>query len=309
QVPAFNFHPCRHPLRPSPAAPASGLADAARVAPESPYNAAGRALRDHPRLSIIQGVDCSMKPVIGITPSLMRDTQPHGVFERYLLSANYPTAVIAAGGIPVILPPQDDHATALTDRLDGLLLSGGADIDPAEYGDTGVHPTTYDISPLRDRFEFALLREALARDLPILGICRGIQVLNVGLGGTLFQDVADQYGREVLHRQQEAGIEAAEPSHAVTATEGGLLAAVYGATAIATNSFHHQAVKAVAPDLMVEARSDDGLVEAVSLPSRSFVLGVQWHPEMMFERHDKHLRPFERLVSAATSRSLVGARG
>jgi putative glutamine amidotransferase len=250
-----------------------------------------------------------MKPVIGITPSLMRDVQPHGVFERSLLSANYTNAVLAAGGIPVILPPQDDHASALLDRLDGLLLSGGADIDPTVYGDTEVHPTTYDISPLRDRFEFALLREALERDLPILCICRGIQVLNVGLGGTLYQDIADQYSREVLHRQQEAGIEAAEPGHSVAATEDGLLAEVYGANSIATNSFHHQAVKGVAPDLRVEARSDDGLVEAVSLPGRSFVLGVQWHPEMMFERHDEHLRPFERLVSVATSRSLVGARG
>jgi putative glutamine amidotransferase len=250
-----------------------------------------------------------MKPVIGITPSLMRDTQPHGVFERYLLSANYPNAVLAAGGIPIVLPPQDDHASALLDRLDGLLLSGGADIDPAVYGDTEVHPTTYDVSPLRDRFEFALLREALERDLPILCICRGIQVLNVGLGGTLYQDIADQYGTDVLHRQQEAGIEAAEPSHTVTATDGGLLVEVYGATSIATNSFHHQAIKTVAPGLVVEAQADDGIVEAVSLPGHSFVLGVEWHPEMMFERHGEHLRPFERLVSVATSRSLVGARG
>lgn len=247
-----------------------------------------------------------MKPVIGITPSLMRDTQPHGVFERYLLSANYPAAVLAAGGIPVVLPPQDDHAGALLARLDGLLLSGGADIDPAVYGDTDVHPTTYGISPLRDRFEFALLREALDRNLPILGICRGIQVLNVGLGGTLYQDIADQFGRELLHRQQDAGIEASEAGHTVTATDGGLLAEIYGSTTIATNSFHHQAVKSIAPDLVVEARSDDGLVEAVSLPGRSFVLAVQWHPEMIFERHPEHLRPFERLVAVATAASLAG---
>jgi putative glutamine amidotransferase len=248
-----------------------------------------------------------MKPVIGITPSLMRDTQPHGTFERYLLSANYPNAVLAAGGVPVILPPQDDHAGALLDRLDGLLLSGGADIDPAEYGDTEIHPTTYDISELRDRFEFALLREALDRDLPILCICRGIQVLNVGLGGTLYQDVADQYDRALLHRQQEAGIEAAEPGHTVVVTDGGLLAAVYGTDTIATNSFHHQAVKTVAPDLVVEARSDDGLVEAVSLPGHSFVLGVQWHPEMMFARHPVQLAPFNALAEAARAARLSAA--
>jgi putative glutamine amidotransferase len=250
-----------------------------------------------------------MKPVIGITPSHMREALAHGTFDRHVLSVNYTNAVIAAGGIPIVLPPQDDHADALLDRLDGLLLSGGADIDPAVYGDTEVHPTTYGIHPPRDRFEFALLHGALERDLPILCICRGIQVLNVGLGGTLYQDVADQYGTAIQHRQQEAGIEAAEPGHAVAATAGGLLADVYGAAEVPTNSFHHQAVKDVAPDLRVEGVAEDGLIEAVSLPTRSFVLGVQWHPEMMFERHAEHLAPFARLVEVATVRSLADARG
>lgn len=135
-----------------------------------------------------------MKPVIGITPSLTRDTLAHGTFDRYVLATNYVNAVLAAGGIPIILPPQDDHSLPLLDRLDGLLLSGGADVEPSVYGERTAHPTTYGVSPLRDRFEFALLREALDRDLPVLCICRGIQVLNVVLGGTLFQDVADQYG-------------------------------------------------------------------------------------------------------------------
>jgi putative glutamine amidotransferase len=250
-----------------------------------------------------------MKPLIGITPSLTTDTFSHGTFHRYVLSNNYPNAVVAAGGIPVILPPQDNDAGAILDRLDGLLLSGGADIDPAVYGDTDVHPTTYDISPLRDTFEFALLREALDRDLPVLCICRGIQILNVGLGGTLYQDVADQFGPDLQHRQHDLGIQAAEPSHTVTATGGGLLAEVYGLSAIQSNSFHHQAIKTLAPDLRVEGQTDDGLVEAVSLPTHSFVLGVQWHPEMMFTRHDEHLRPFDRLVATAVSRSLVAARG
>jgi putative glutamine amidotransferase len=248
-----------------------------------------------------------MKPLIGITPSLTSDTFAYGTFDRYVLSANYPNAVLAAGGIPIILPPQVDHAGALLDRLDGLLLSGGADIDPAVYGDSDVHPTTYGISPLRDRFEFALLHEALDRDLPLLCICRGIQILNVGLGGTLYQDVADQFDRRLSHRQQDLGLESAAPSHAVRATTGGLLAEVYGVASIQTNSFHHQAVKDLAPDLRIEGRTDDGLIEAVSLPARDFVLGVQWHPEMMFQRHDEHLRPFERLIAVATARSLVGA--
>jgi putative glutamine amidotransferase len=250
-----------------------------------------------------------MQPLIGITPSLSSDTFSHGTFERFVLSNNYPNAVVAAGGIPVILPPQSTDAASILDRLDGLLLSGGADIDPAVYGDTDVHPTTYEISELRDTFEFALLREALARDLPILCICRGIQVLNVGLGGTLYQDVADQYSPDLQHRQQELGIIAADPSHTVTATEGGLLAEIYGTSAIQTNSFHHQAIKTLAPDLRLEGQSDDGIIEAVSLPTHSFVLGVQWHPEMMFRAHPEHRRPFEHLIAAVTSRSLIAARG
>lgn len=246
-----------------------------------------------------------MKPLIGITPSLMMDVQSHGTFERYLLSSNYPNAVLAAGGVPVILPPQPGNASLLLERLDGVLLSGGADIDPREYGDSDIHPETYDISPLRDAFEFDLLREVLARDLPLLCICRGIQVLNVGLGGTLYQDVADQYSAELQHRQQQAGIAANEPSHPVRIVAGGLLEQVYGASTVQTNSFHHQAIKDVAPTLVSEGTTSDGLVEAVSLPGHTFVLGVQWHPEMMFGQHEEHLRPFERLIAAAVARSLT----
>jgi putative glutamine amidotransferase len=142
----------------------------------------------------------------------------------------------------------------------------------------------------------------------MLCICRGIQVLNVGLGGTLYQDLPDQFGQRVAHRQQALHIESAEPSHQVEALPDSLLARVYASTTIRTNSFHHQAVKELAPALVAEGRSEDGLVEAVSLPSRSFVLGLQWHPELMFHRHQDHLLPFARLVETALSRSLATAR-
>jgi len=264
-----------------------------------------KTLIDWPHNTVRKGAITLMKPLIGITPSLMMDVQSHGTFERYLLSSNYSNAVHAAGGVPVILPPQADHASSLLERLDGLLLSGGADIDPHVYGDTEIHSTTYDISQLRDTFEFQLLQETLRRDLPLLCICRGIQVLNVDLGGTLYQDVADQFNAELMHRQQNVGIAASEPSHSVRAQSGGLLEQVYGSSTIETNSFHHQAIKEIAPDLIVEGVTEDGLVEAVSYPKRAFVLGVQWHPEMMYGEHGEHCRPFERLVAAAVAKSLT----
>ena len=147
-----------------------------------------------------------MPPIIGITPSPIRDQQSHGTFDRYALSVNYVNAVIAAGGMPIILPPQDGDVLPLLDLVDGLLFSGGADIDPASTG-MDVHPTTYHVSPLRDRFEMALMRAALERDMPVLCICRGIQLLNVALGGTLIQHIPDHVETELAHRQQELGIQ------------------------------------------------------------------------------------------------------
>lgn len=132
-----------------------------------------------------------MKPVIAITPSPSRGTLANGTFLRYSTASAYVAAVLAAGGFPVILPPQDDHAGPLLDAVHGLLLSGDGDVEPARYGAARVHATTYGVSPERDRFEIDLFQEAVARDLPVLGICRGIQVMNVALGGTLVQDIAD----------------------------------------------------------------------------------------------------------------------
>jgi putative glutamine amidotransferase len=248
-----------------------------------------------------------MKPVIGITPSLASDKLPHGTFERQILARNYVEAVIAAEAIPIILPLQDDHASTLLDLVDGLVFSGGADVEPALYGDTEIHPTTYGISRLRDRFEIELIHAAIGRDMPFLCICRGIQILNVALGGTLIQDVADQFEGAVRHRQQDAGIDSSESGHTVNATPNGRLAAIYGADAIAVNSFHHQAIREPAPGLVIEGQSEDGLIEAVSVPASSFAIGVQWHPEMMYQRHDEQRLPFAALVDAARARRLVDA--
>ncbi|HET8630229.1 MAG TPA: gamma-glutamyl-gamma-aminobutyrate hydrolase family protein [Thermomicrobiales bacterium] len=247
-----------------------------------------------------------MKPLIGITPSLRTDERSG---ETFTLANTYVSAVEAAGGIPVILPPHGGGVAELVEALDGVLFSGGADIRPSRYGDETVHPTTYGVSDLRDEFELALLGAALERDLPVLCICRGIQVLNVGLGGTLYQDVADQYPDAIAHRPEVEGTPRHEPLHTVAAEPGSLLADVYGAESIAANSFHHQSLKEIGAGLEVMGRTADGSVEAVTDPSHRFVLGVQWHPEMMFDVHDEHLRPFARLVEEAAAHRAAKALG
>jgi putative glutamine amidotransferase len=134
-----------------------------------------------------------MKPIIGITPSAQTDMLAHGTFRRYVLSSPYVRAVEAAGGIPLILPPQGGNVESLTQVIDGLLLSGGADINPVRYGESSIHPETYGIDDERDRFELDLFDAMLQREKPVFGICRGIQVINVALGGTLIQDIASQH--------------------------------------------------------------------------------------------------------------------
>jgi putative glutamine amidotransferase len=133
------------------------------------------------------------KPIIGITPSPMEDTQAHGSFRRYAAATTYTEAIEAAGGVPIVIPPQVGNIQEIISVVDGLLISGGGDVRPDRYGDDEVHATTYGIHDLRDELEIALVREATTHDIPMLCICRGIQVLNVALGGTLIQDVADQY--------------------------------------------------------------------------------------------------------------------
>lgn len=238
------------------------------------------------------------RPVIGITPTPSDVELGHGTFHRYTLADTYTKAIEKAGGVPLMLPPQHD-AAPLLDILDGLLLSGGGDIDPKHFGQDDVHPKTYGIDAERDDLEFSLLRGALNRDMPVLCICRGIQVLNVAFGGDLYQDVADQFCSDLQHRQQDAGIVKEEPGHVVNVEPESLLARTYGATEIDVNSFHHQAVHTPGDGLRVVATSPDGLIEGLELPKKRWVLGVQWHPEMMFQVHTEHLRPFAALVDAA----------
>lgn len=246
-----------------------------------------------------------MRPVIGITPSPQHDAFSHGDFYRFAMSDTYVRAVQSAGGVPIVLPPQLGNAADLIDTIDGLLLSGGADVAPDRYGEQVLHPDTYGVDPLRDEFEIELIAEARRRDLPMFCICRGIQILNVAFGGTLIQHIQDNAPSATPHQQHEAGIPKEEIAHSVTPIPDGLVAQLYGSDAFGVNSFHHQALKDVAEAFTVEAVSEDGLVEAISVPGHRFMLGVQWHPEMMFERHTEQLAPFRALIAAAEARRLA----
>ena len=250
-----------------------------------------------------------MKPIIGITPSSQLDKLAHGTFLRYCMSAPYVRAVGTAGGVPIILPPQRDAVEELMETIDGLLLSGGPDVDPARYGDTYVHPATYGIDPDRDQFEIDLFHAALNRGVPVFGICRGIQVMNVALGGTLIQDVSTEHpgSAEVGHRQHERGLEDSAVGHGMSAVDATPLS-IFGNNDLGVNSFHHQAIRELAVDLTPAAYSPDGLVEAVVMCDNAEVFGVQWHPELMFERDQDHLRPFARLVEAAAKSKLFASK-
>lgn len=240
-------------------------------------------------------------PVIGITAALISEEQDYGTMHRHRVSADYSEAVLQAGGLPIILPTQDGTIEQILELVDGLIFSGGADIDPARYGESDVHPMTYDISDERDRFELDLLSAAVEQDMPVLCICRGIQVLNVALGGSLVQHIDDQVEHPLPHRQHEVGIMGTESSHHVAFVEGSLSAEVFEAASLPVNSLHHQSLAEPAERVQVEGVSSDGVIESVSVPGCRFVLGVQWHPELLFKTMPEQIKPFEALVEAARS--------
>jgi putative glutamine amidotransferase len=219
------------------------------------------------------------RPVIGICTTLTRARW--GVWERQaaLLAFSYIAAIQRAGGLAVMIPPDgrlDDDPDEMLDLLDGLILAGGNDIDPAAYG-ANPHPETHHTVPERDRSELALARRAVERDMPVLGICRGMQLINVAFGGTLRQHLPDELGHEE-HRRTPGSFEGAD--HDVRLTAGSLAARAAGEELHATKSHHHQGVATVGEGLEVTGHSVlDDLPEALEAPGRRFVLGVQWHPE------------------------------
>ncbi len=237
-----------------------------------------------------------MKPTIGITTTLKTVDYYDYQMPCTVLPDFYIHAVLQAGGVPVLLPPSGDLPPELyLDRVEGLLFSGGMDIDPAYYSQQQHHKTKTE-SPVRDSFELELLRKALARNLPVLAICRGMQVLNVALGGDLCQDITDLKETDLAHWQDLDND--AEPSHTVSLTEG-MFKEIFRKKIVRVNSFHHQAVERIGNGLRVAGVSPDGIVEALESTEHHWVLGVQWHPEMMFKAHSEQLALFEALVQRA----------
>lgn len=219
------------------------------------------------------------RPVIGMCAALERARWSVWDLRAALLPYNYVEAVLGAGGLPLLLPVDPaalaDPAQTLA-LLDGLLLAGGADIDPGCYGQS-AHAETVDTVPARDAFEIALTRAAIERDIPVLGICRGMQLLNVARGGTLQQHLPERVGHDE-HRRVVGSFEGSE--HDVVLTEGSLAARAAGEMTHVTRSHHHQGVDRLGEGLVTSGLSTlDELPEAIELPDRRFVLGVQWHPE------------------------------
>jgi gamma-glutamyl-gamma-aminobutyrate hydrolase PuuD len=212
-------------------------------------------------------------PVIGITAYVEQTRFTVWDMPATLLPHAYVTQVVAAGGQPVVLPPAGDPSSVLP-RLDGLIVAGGGDLDPSAYGAV-PHPRTGYVRDFRDTAELALVRAALARDLPFLGICRGAQVLNVALGGTLHQHVPDVVGHD-----RHCPTPGQYHRFPVTVAPPSRLAKVLGAETVTVAHYHHQAVDRLGTGLAPCAWSDDGLVEAVEVSDHPFALGVQWHPEV-----------------------------
>lgn len=230
------------------------------------------------------------RPIIGLTPTVAEGERP--LMETRL---HYIRAIEAAGGAPVLLPPLGGEALrAAAAACAGFLFTGGVDVHPSLYGEE-VLPACGEISRVRDQMELALLCQAVADDKPVLGICRGIQLLNAGLGGTLWQDLPSQTGTTVRHSQEPPYD---RPSHTVRIAPDSPLAALIGKEEIAVNSTHHQAVRALAPSLRAAATAPDGIVEAIWRPESRFFLAVQWHPEYLYPDDEGSASLFRALAEA-----------
>ena len=242
------------------------------------------------------------RPTIGITTQTLEPTPGQLLPRCWVMSQRYVQVLTAAGGVPWVIPLlEGDEPTlrAIYERLDGLFLPGGVDVDPAAYGETRG-PHCGPIDPARDWAELRLVRWALADAKPVLAVCRGVQLLNVAFGGTLYQDVRDQHPGAIKHDNFPTdGRRRDDLAHPVRLAAGSRLAQLLEAEVLPVNSMHHQGIARLAPGLVAVATSADGLVEGVETANGHFVLGVQWHPEDLVDVDPRMRRLFAELISHA----------
>lgn len=234
-----------------------------------------------------------LRPTIGISCDYDKEKQNSNIHRGYY------EAVVEAGGLPILIPNiAVNHTRAILAVLDGIIFTGGPDVEPAYFKEPAIPGLGY-INPIRDELEISLCRQAMEEDIPILAICRGIQLLNIAMGGTIYQDLASQWSQDFLLKHSQSAPDW-YGSHQVNLLKGSKLAKMLGASRLWVNSFHHQAIKDLAPGFKITARSDDGVVEGIESTSHNFAVGIQWHPEKMWERDGRMLGLFKGLVSAAT---------
>jgi putative glutamine amidotransferase len=245
------------------------------------------------------------RPTIGIPTQTLHaiDGIPEGLPPSWVMNQRYYYAATAAGAVPWMVPLLADDLETLRliyQRLDGVLLAGGVDMDPKTFGEP-PHPKLGNIDPARDAVELALARWAIEDGKPLLGLCRGLQVINVALGGSLHQDLATELPNGIRHDYvPTAGFGRDYLAHRVTLAGGSRLARAFGATEVPVNSMHHQGIKRLGDDLIASATAPDGLIEGIELPDRAgFVVAVQWHPETLEDKEPRTRQLFLTFVDAA----------
>ena len=239
-----------------------------------------------------------MKPALIAITTYGRNEDGH-----FFLPSDYVDSVRRSGACPILLPPGEEDLDSWLELVDGIIFPGGGDIEPSRYGG-GEHEAIYMVDPERDTTEFALLEKVLDSGLPTLGICRGTQLLNVALGGTLVDHLPDHVGEEIAH-----SLPPREPTpHAIRVEKGSGLAEILGETEFDAESWHHQAIREIAPGLTAVAQAPDGTIEAVEKKDHPWLYAVQWHPELTAAREPLQQRLFNALTEAALA-ARQGATG
>ncbi|BDR55972.1 gamma-glutamyl-gamma-aminobutyrate hydrolase family protein [Xylocopilactobacillus apis] len=244
------------------------------------------------------------KPIIGISGSTLIDQD--GIFPGYhhsYVNEDYVISVQKNGGIPLIIPFNTDHEVIKeqVEQIDGLILSGGHDVTPINYHEEPLEKLQ-ETSPQRDDFDFTLIKEAMTRKLPILGICRGIQIINTYFGGSLYQDLS--YRKELTYRHMQK-YSPTEVTHHIEVQQQSQLHDILGKNSLIVNSFHHQILKDLAPNFKAVAHAKDGVIEAIESKDYPYLLGIQWHPEMLHESQPvMNQQVFGSLIKEATKKGI-----